>query len=300
LVSRARALAGGALGGDRDLVGEVRSLKVEWQLHAKALPLARADEQALWTDFKAALDAASTAREAHFSAREAQFEAHAATRVALIERLQVRPEDSPAAQRRALAEVDAAWSQCGPAPRARAAALDAEFRAARDALRQWLDDVTQRDWQATCDALDIKLAYCVAREQCAAADADPAARAASWQELPVLPAPFEEVLRRRAGLAPTHVTDTAPTVDDLLLQIETGWDLPTPTAFESARRERKLLAMKAALEGRRAGAPEALPPHAALALLLGRSGLDAGQSARLGAVLAAWHQRGPQRPGDGA
>ena len=297
LVSRARALAGGALGRDRDLVGEVRSLKSEWQLHAKALPLARADEQALWTDFKAAIDAAFTARDAHFSAREAEFEAHAATRAALIKRLQACYEDSPVVQRRTLAEVDAAWSQCRPAPRARAAALDAEYRAARDTLRQRLDDVTQRDWQATCDALDRKLALCLAREQ--AADADPAARAASWQELPVLPAPLEQALRRRVGLAPADDAKTALAVDDLLLQIETVWDLPTPRAFESARRERKLLAMKAALEGRRAGAPESLWPDAALAHLLGRSGLDAGQSARLGAILAAWRQRGPKRPGDG-
>ena len=302
LVARARALAGDGPGRGRDLAGEVRALQAEWQQHARALPLARADEQALWTHFKAAIDAAFAAREAVFSAREAEFEAHAEERAALIERLQVRPEDSPAVQRRTLAEVDAAWQRCGPAPRARAAALDADFRAARDALRQWLDDSAQRAWQATCDALDAKLALCVAREQGAAADAadaadvDPPPPAASWQALPVLPAPLEDALRRRAGLAPVAGTDAAPAADDLLLQIETAWDLPTPPAFESARRERRLLAMKAALEGRRAGAPDALAPEAALAVLLGRGGLDAGQRDRLAAVLAAWRRRGPQRP----
>lgn len=294
LVGRARALAGDGPGRSRDLVGEVRALQAEWQQQAKALPLARGDEQALWTEFKAAIDAAFAAREAVHTAREAEFEAHAAERSALIERLRLRAEDSPVTQRRTLAEVDAAWQRCGPAPRARAAALDAEFRAAREALRRWLDDSAQRAWQATCDALDAKLALCLAHEQ-GIADLDAAATAASWKALPVLPAPLEDAMRRRAGLGPAGGPEAAPDVDDLLLQIETAWDLPTPPAFESARRERKLLAMKESLEGRRSVAPEALAPVAALALLLGRNGLDAGQRDRLAAVLAAWRLRGPQR-----
>ena len=294
LVMRARALAGDEPGRGRDLVGEVRALQAEWQQHAKALPLARADEQALWTEFKAAIDAAFATREAVYSAREAQFEAHAAERSALIERLRLRPEDSPVTQRRTLAEVDAAWQRCGPAPRARAAALDAEFRTAREALRRWLDASAQRAWQATCDVLDAKVALCLAREQ-GTADLDAAATAASWEALPMLPAPLEGAMRRRAGLAPADGTDTARAadVDNLLLLIETAWDLPTPPAFESARRERKLLAMKESLEGRRSIAPEALAPVAALALLLSRGGLNAGQRDRLAAVLAAWRLRGP-------
>lgn len=299
LVVRARALAGDGpgRGRGRDLAGEVRALQAEWQQHAKALPLARADEQALWVDFKAAIDAAFAAREAACSARDAEFEAHAAERSALIERLRVRPEDSPVTQRRTLAEVDAAWQRCGPAPRARAAALEAEFRAARDVLRRWLDDSAQRAWQATCDVLDAKLALCLAREQAVAdgAESDAAATAAAWLALPVLPAPLEDAMRRRAGLAPAGGTDTAPNVDDLLLQIETAWGLPTPPAFESARRERKLLAMKESLEGRRSVAPGALAPVDALVLLLSRAGLDAGQRDRLAAVFAAWRRQGPQR-----
>jgi hypothetical protein len=277
------------------LADRARALQAEWQQHAKALPLARADEQSLWADFKGAIDAAFAAREAAFNAREAEFEAHADERAALIARLQVRAEDSTATQRRTLAEVDAAWQRCGPAPRARAAALDADYRQAREALRQWLDDSAQRAWLTTCDALDAKLALCLAREGSPSADLDAAAQAAAWQALPVLPPPLEDVLRRRAGQLPSGGSDQGPPVDDLLLQIETAWDLPTPPAFEAARRERKLLAMKAALEGRRADSPVAVLPDAALALLLGRVGLGSGQQDRLAAVLAAWRQRGSQR-----
>jgi hypothetical protein len=106
---------------------------------------------------------------------------------------------------------------------------------------------------------------------------------------------LEDALRRRVSAEPADGTDIALSVDDLLLQIETAWDLPTPPAFESARRERKLVALKLALEGRRVGWPETMLPDAAMAHLLGRSGLDGGQRDRLAAVLAAWRRRGPQR-----
>jgi len=295
LVVRARALAEGGPGRGRELADRARALQAEWQQHAKALPLARADEQSLWADFKGAIDAAFAAREAAFNAREAEFEAHADERAALIERLQLRAEDSAATQRRTLAEVDAAWQRCGPAPRARAAALDNAYRSAREALQQWLDHSALRAWAVTCDALEAKLAWCLAREHGGSAGVDAAEPAAAWPALPALPPAFEDALRRRAGLAPAGGRDSGPPVDELLLHIETGWGLPTPPAFEAARRERKLLAMKAALEGRRAEAPVALAPEAALAQLLGRVGLDAGQQERLAAVLAAWRQRGPQR-----
>lgn len=296
LVARARALAADAPGRGRDLPGDVRALQAEWQRHAKALPLARADEQALWADFKAATDAAFAAREAAYSAREAEFQAHAAEREALIERLRVRADDSAAVQRQTLAEVDAAWQRCGPAPRARAAALDAAYRDARDALQQWLDQAAQRAWQAGCDALDAKLALCLAHEHSAAADGYAPTVAGAWQALPALPAPLEDTLRRRAGLLPARADAAAPPADELLLQIETAWGLPTPPAYEEARRTRKLLAMKAALEGHRSEVPAAPRPDDALALLLGRSGLDGSQQARLAAILDARRRRGPQRP----
>lgn len=327
LVERARALAGTT--DARGLGAEVRELQAQWQRHAKALPLGRSDEQALWMAFKGAIEAAFSAREASFQAREAELEAHASQREALIVRLQPHEDATPAVLRQLLAEVDAAWQRCPPAPRSRVAALDAAYHAAREKLRQWLDHSGQRAWQARCDALEAKLALCLVREQggtgvqgeaadkaaadnAAAAPADmpadmasgpetdaatdAAALAAAWQALPALPGALEDALRRRAGLSPPDRSETPLAVDELLLQLELAWELPTPPAFEAARRERKLRAMKAALEGRRSGAAE-LPPEAALAALLRRSGLDAGQQQRLTAVLAAWRRRGPQRGG---
>jgi hypothetical protein len=111
--------------------------------------------------------------------------------------------------------------------------------------------------------------------------------------LPVLPDPLEDALRRRAGLAPSGSPASAPDVDGLLLDVEIAWDLPTPPAFEPARRARRLLAMKLSLEGRRSAVPQGPAPVAALALLLGCAGLDAAQQDRLATVLAAWRLQGP-------
>lgn len=298
LVARARALAGGPTG--HDLPAEARALQAEWQQQARQLPLARADEQSLWTEFRAALDAAFQAREAAHQAREAEFEGHAAARAALIERLRQQADDSPAALRRALAEADAEWRRCGPAPRARAAALDAEFRAACDGLRHRLNDGAAQAWRAVADALDAKRAMCADRERAQAEGGPPKADAlaSAWAALPALPPPLEAALRARAGLAPASPAAALqpPEVDELLLEMELAWDLPTPPAFEAARRARKLLAMKQSLEGRRAS--RAVPaPGATLARLLGASRLEAGQEERLAAVLAAWRRRGPAAGG---
>jgi len=295
LIESAKALADGAQG--RDLVDRVRDLQSQWQHHARGLPLARHDENALWVEFKTAIDGAFSAREAAFSARDAEFKAHGAERVALVERLEGLAEDAPPAQvRRTLAEVDAHWLRVGPAPRNEAAALDARFRRARDGLRQRLTEGAQRGWQATCDTLETKLALCEMLEGCtedAAAREDIAQR---WSALPVLPELLEQTLAQRAGLpgAPARplAAPIKETTDELLLQLETAWALASPPAFETARQMLKLQAMKAALETRRPAAPP-VTPEQRMVELLHRKALDAPQRERLGKVLAALRRRGP-------
>ncbi len=303
LLARARSFAAEAAAGaqGRDLVDNVRELQAQWQQHARALPLARADENALWVDFKTAIDGAFHARDAAFQARDAQFMAHAAERVALIERLASLGADTPAAQiKRTLAEVDALWQRAGPAPRSEAHALETRFRQARDAAQRWLAGSAERAWQTTCDALEAKLALC--DEQARRTDADPtkAELASRWSALPVLPPALERALAQRAGLtsasAPGADVPLTDTTDELLLQLEAAWGLDSPPAFEPARRQLKLQQMKAALETRRPAAPAATPEQR-LAELLRRSTLDDVQRGRLGAVLLAWRRRGPPAAG---
>jgi hypothetical protein len=212
----------------------------------------------------------------------------------------VAADDSaaPAALKRALADAEAKWQRMGPAPRQDAAALDSRFGRAHDAVRRRLADSGRRDWQATCDALVAKLALCEDAER----SDDPAAAKAGlderWASLPALPAAWEQALVRRAAAVGSNAaadSGLAPANDELLLQLEAAFDLSSPPEFQDARRQMKLQAMKAALEGRQSS--PASTPDSLLATALGRAGLDEGQRARLGAVIAAIVERGPMRKG---
>lgn len=299
LVTRAQALAAEAGAGPqaRELVARVRELQAEWQQQAAALPLARAVENALWGRFKAGIDAVFEARDAAFHARDAEFKAHGAERAALIERLVEVPADAaPAELKRSLAEVDAQWQRAGPAPRSDAAALDARFRSARDAVRELLATHAQRRWHATCDALLAKLALCEALENETSSAQTRATLEPRWAEQAVLPALWEQALARRASLETAAKGDATPagaSADDLLLQLEAAFELESPPAFQGARRALKLQAMKAALEGRSSAAPAALAPDQWLAAALGRAALDAAQRERLGQVIKALRSLGP-------
>jgi hypothetical protein len=288
LVARAKALAAEAASPQaRDVMRRARELQAEWREAAQALPLARAAENALWTEFKTANDAVFSARDALANARDAEFKDHAAERIALIERLEAIGEQTPPAElKRTLAEVDAQWLRAGPAPRGEAAALDARMRSARDAARQSLSGFAQRQWQAVCDALVAKLALCEEVE----GGADAAAVKDRWPAQPALPAAWERALAERVGwVAPGRGAVTAST-DELLLRLEAALTLPSPPAFEAARRDLKLQAMKAALEGRGTPVPP-LGTEQLLVALLGRAALDAAQRERWHAILAAVRQR---------
>ena len=257
LIARAHALGTEVSAGTpgRELVDRVRELQMGWQQHARALPLARADENALWTEFKTAIDAIFSARDAAFNARDAEARANGAERAALIERLEALSADmAPAELKRTLAEVEASWQKAGPTARSDAAALDARFRHAREAARQYLAGTAQRQWHATCDALLAKLALCEEMESSVDRAAAQALLAQRWSALPVLPAPWEQALGQRAGLpgaAGVGKPQSTLATDELLLQAEASWGLASPPAFESARRMLKLQAMKLAMEGRR-------------------------------------------------
>jgi hypothetical protein len=294
LIARARSLADEARRGTagRDSIDRVRELQAQWQMQAKALPLARAAETALWADFKAAVDAVFGARDEAFSAREAQFKAGSAERLALIEHLDSMAEEAtPSELKRTIADVETKWQRAAPAQRQDAAGLETRFHAARERLRERIGSHARRQWLIACDALAAKLALCMERE--AGAGVDLSQR---WATHAVLPPAWEQALAKRAGLLDKPVISDAhaavPT-DTLLLQLEMALQLSTPEAHQAARREMKLLAMKAALEGKLVPQAAPLQPGQALAALLSRSALDTAQSERRAAVLAAVREGGP-------
>lgn len=297
LIFRAKALASeaGVAAQGRDPVGKVRELQAEWQQQARTLPLTRTVENALWTEFKTAIDAVFNAREAVFSARDAEFKANGAQRVALIERLAAMSANTPPAElKRTLTEVDAQWQRVGPAPRSDASSLELQFSNARDVARQYLAANVQRHWNTICDALEAKLAMCEELEHSPVTAEARAALEQRWTALPALQPAWEHALTQRAsGSAQSGNPPTAASTEELLLKLEVAFQLESPPAFQAARRELKLQAMKAALEGRQDLASNQISPDQLLAALFGRTALDGSQRERLSKVIAAVRTRGP-------
>jgi hypothetical protein len=252
------------------------------------MPLTRAAENAAWADFRGAIDAVFSARAAAADARDTALQAHAAERSVLIDRLAALADDlSPAALRRELATIDAAWQRAGPPPRDGAAALDARFRAARDAAARRLADAEHAQRRAEAETLRQKLALCEALE-CGDAGFDRATLVERWNALPPLRSAWERALAQRAGISAGQPARTSPaSTEALLLQLEETLGLASPPALQEARRALKLQAMKAALEGRGAVAGARLPADDLAIVLLGRPRLEPGQRERLADALDA-------------
>jgi DNA repair protein SbcC/Rad50 len=296
LVGAARALQAEAGAGTpgRDLAGRVRDLQAQWQQQARTLPLARGVENALWSEFRGAIDAVFSARDTVMRAREAEFQAQAGERNALVDRLTALSAQTPPAElRRTLVEAEAQWQRAGPAPRSDAAALEARFRAARDAARTLLAGSALRQWQATCDALLARIAQCDALEP----DSDPAAARAGFDaggSAPlVLPPAWEQALAHRRTTGRAADAADGAWADEALLQLEAALQLDSPPEFQAARRELKLRALKYALEGRPSGAAGPRTAQAWLAAALERTPRDPVQRERLRRVVAGWRERGP-------
>jgi DNA repair protein SbcC/Rad50 len=309
LIERAKGLAGETR--QRDAVAKVRELQAEWQQHAKALPLSRTVENAMWAEFKAATDAIFKQRDAEVSAREADFKAHQAARLALIARLgELSAAAPPGEVERSVAAIDREWRAAGEVARSEAPRLEEKFRAARAAALQLVAEHKQRAWHAVWDTLLAKLTLSEAAE----AGGEPGGESGvesgvesfsaeletRWTaQAPVaaqaVPALYEQALtaRFRRGIArltgaSMPEAPAAPDLDHLLLQLEAALDLPSPPEFQAVRRDLKLRAMKEAMEGRRS-APAADVEHLLASALAAPS--HPAQAQRLRAIIGALRQR---------
>jgi hypothetical protein len=265
----------------RDSISKSRELQNEWQTHAKTLPLARDVENALWRQFKEATDAVFKARDAEFKARQDGFSAIAKVRQELIGKLRdLGPEHGPAYIRSTLSDVDAAWRKAGEPKREEAGRLEAQYRAAKDAAKKLLEGSAAREWHAVCDALAGKLAY--------VRDVEAGTRMRSddeWQGLRGLPAVWEKALRARFD----GIVEGADPL--LLLKLEDALDVPSPPNQSVARRELKLRAMKAAMEGRVAVSVNDADVAAWVASLCKDASLQGEERARFDRVVDALRRK---------
>ena len=263
LIAAAKALATSDVTA-RDVIDKVRMLQAQWQAVAKALPVPRRDENALWAAFKVATDAIFAARDAKRAASEAAFNAQQQARVEIIGRVAALASATAAADiKRTMAEADSAWRAAPEAARPQAAKLDARYRAARDAANRRLSELATHAAQARYDALIAALALCHEREILQNAgdtvtDAQTAALQIRWSAIEHLPETWKVRLEARfdgsppaAPIAKTekNATETLP---DILLNLEVACGIDSPTEFLAARQHLKIRALKNAMEGRQA------------------------------------------------
>ena len=307
LIARAETLSGEASDNlqMRDATMRVREIQAEWGNAARTLPLARGVEAALWDRFKAATDAVFAQRDAAFNARDIELAGNLSAREELLGRLSALGDDAPAVEiQRVIAECDRAWSQAVEVPRGAAASIDARFGDARAAALQILSNKGRQRWQGQCDTIAAKLALCMERESEPANDEDLALR---WAAQAALPAALEQALARRwsqpvsalasAGSSSGKSSGSSSESggDDLLLQLEMALDLPAAPEWQAARREKKLRAMKSALEGRGPSEPAPVRPAELLAAALGQGGASPTQRERLMKVVSALRLASPEQ-----
>ncbi len=247
----------------RDAIDKGRGLQAQWQAHAKALPLPRREENALWSAFKAATDALFTARDAARAARETAAGEQIKAREAIIESLLALPAANSTRStpeiKRALANAETAWRACAEVARSHAAGLDARYRAARDAATTRLRDIADYAAHSRFDALIATMRLCDEREAAGEVTPDLEARWSAVENLPDAWKPGMEA-RFRGISSPKADPQPGPRsgmgsdagLPVTLLNLEVACGVDTPSEFTAARQQLKMRALKDAMEGRRA------------------------------------------------
>jgi hypothetical protein len=187
---------------ERHTLDALRAIQERWQQQARALPLERKAEQALWQRFRAACDAVFARRKESAHAADAERRAHQAAKEAICARLEAAaPTADAAGAGKLLREAASEWHAIGPVPRAGEAKIEKRYHAAVAAVQHQVDSARRAAGLAQAGALRDKLRLCQALE---AELADPANAQvadtdwdARWAALPPLSADYESTLQAR-------------------------------------------------------------------------------------------------------
>ncbi|WGG53428.1 DUF349 domain-containing protein [Rugamonas sp. DEMB1] len=194
---------------DRSTLDVMRHLQERWQEQAKALPLERKAEQALWQRFRAACDHLFAQRKESAHAADSERKVHLHAREAICAGLEAAAFDGEdkaqlAAIAAALRDAASAWHGAGAVPRAAEAKITQRYQAAVAAVQAQADAIKRRAGAAQANALRDKLRLCQALEATLGRDdaapdgaADAADWSGRWQALPPLAAEYERALHGR-------------------------------------------------------------------------------------------------------
>ncbi|PQP02032.1 DUF349 domain-containing protein [Massilia phosphatilytica] len=188
---------------DRHAIDTMRALQQRWQEHARALPLERKSEQALWQRFRAVCDDVFQRRKETMHEADIERRAHEAAKEAISARLEAAAADvTPATVGKLLREAQAEWQAIGPVPRAHEARVEKRYHAAVALVQQHADQAKRAAGVAQAGMLRDKLRLVQELEQALAAgnhgDTDWEAR---WSAMPPLDADMERTLRTRFDAA---------------------------------------------------------------------------------------------------
>jgi len=189
---------------DRHAIDTMRALQQRWQEHARALPLERKSEQALWQRFRAVCDDVFQRRKDSMHEADIERRAHEAAKEAISARLEAAaPEATPATMGKLLREAQAEWQAIGPVPRAHEARVEKRYHAAVALVQQHADQVRRAAGVAQANQLRDKLRLVQELEQSVAdaGEGDGVDWEARWSALPVLDAELERTLRGRFDAA---------------------------------------------------------------------------------------------------
>jgi hypothetical protein len=188
---------------DRHAIDAMRALQQRWQEHARALPLERKSEQALWQRFRAVCDDVFQRRKETMHEADIERRAHEAAKEAISARLEAVAADvTPAAAAKLLREAQAEWQAIGPVPRAHEARVEKRYHAAVAHVQQHVDQARRAAGVAQAGMLRDKLRLVQEVENAVASDAAfDADWEARWSALPALDAEMERVLRTRFDAA---------------------------------------------------------------------------------------------------
>jgi hypothetical protein len=193
---------------DRHTLDKLRRLQERWQEQAKALPLERKVEQALWQRFRSACDAIFAKRKETAHAADHERKAHLHAREAICKELEdatFSGEDKAqlAAIAKTLKDAATAWNAAGVVPRAAEARINQRYHNAVGKAQAQADAIKRRAGAAQANALRDKLRLAQGLEAAIAGpDAiDVADWQAKWTALPSLGNDYERALQGRFNAA---------------------------------------------------------------------------------------------------
>jgi hypothetical protein len=178
----------------------MRALQQRWQDHARALPLERKSEQALWQRFRAVCDDVFQRRKDSMHEADIERRAHEAAKEAISARLEgAAPDLTPAAAAKLLREAAAEWQAIGPVPRAHESRVEKRYHAAVAQVQHHLEAARRAAGLAQAGQLRDKLRLVSDLEQAVAGDgaAPDDDWEARWSALPPLDGEIERTLRTR-------------------------------------------------------------------------------------------------------